>query len=237
MDEYIVISDLHLGSDVCRADNILEFLYYLETENLILNGDIFDNMDFRRLNKSHWHILKKLRQISKNTNLIWISGNHDFECEPIAHLIGAEWKLDYLIQQDQRKIYLTHGDRFDKIISKRPLLTRLADNVYRIVQLYDRFLHNDYYFSRWLKQNSKTLIKSTKNTIKSAIIYCSKNKYSAIILGHLHKAEHLTLLDTGLEYINSGCWTEKECHYVAINNGDIHLKKFTPTEVPQRDKV
>jgi UDP-2,3-diacylglucosamine pyrophosphatase LpxH len=49
MDEYTIISDLHLGSDVCRADNILEFLYYLETENLILNGDIFDNMDFRRL--------------------------------------------------------------------------------------------------------------------------------------------------------------------------------------------
>jgi UDP-2,3-diacylglucosamine pyrophosphatase LpxH len=236
MDEYTIISDLHLGSNVCQAEKILEFLYYINTETLILNGDVFDCGDINRLNKKHWAVVKKLRQISKNTNLIWISGNHDFKCENIAYLIGANFKSFYLINKD-RKIYVTHGDKFDKIISKRPLLTRFADNIYRIVQLYDKFLDNDYYFSRWLKQNSKTLIKSTKNTIKSAMIYCSKNKYEAIVLGHLHKAEHLTLLDSGLEYVNSGSWTEKECHFITINQGYIDLKKFMPIKVPERNKI
>ena len=228
MDEYIIISDLHLGSDVCRANNILEFLYYLETENLILNGDIFDNMDFRRLEKSHWHILKKLRQISKNTNLIWISGNHDFECEPIAHLIGAEWKLDHLIQQDTKQIYVTHGDRFDKIITKRPILTKFADNIYRFIQLFDKRMDNNYYYSGMIKRHSKTLTRITDKTISNSIVFAQKNKYDAIIIGHLHKPACMTNLEHMVEYVNTGSWTEENCTYATINNGLINLKTFTP---------
>lgn len=227
MDEYTIISDLHLGSNVCRADNILEFLYYLETETLILNGDIFDNMDFRRLKKTHWHILKKLRQISKNTKIIWISGNHDYQCEPIAHLIGADFVLDYLIQAD-RMIYITHGDRFDKIITKRPLLTKLADNIYRFIQLFDKRMDNNYYYSGMIKRHSKTLTRVTDNTVSNAIKYANKNKYDAIIIGHLHKSALLTTLENMVEYGNSGCWTEENCTYITINNGLINIQSFNP---------
>ena len=228
MDEYTIISDLHLGSDVCRADNVLEFLYYLETENLILNGDIFDNMDFRRLKKSHWHILKKLRQISKNTRIIWISGNHDCECEPIAHLIGAEWKLYHLIQQDRKQIYVAHGDRFDKIITRRPLLTKIADNIYRFVQFFDKRMDNNYYYSGMIKRHSKTLTRVTDNTVSNAIKFASKNKYDSIIIGHLHKPALLQKLEDMVEYANSGCWTEENCHYLTINKGLINLIRFNP---------
>ena len=226
MDEYTIISDLHLGSDVCRADNILEFLYYLETENLILNGDIFDCGDIRRLKKTHWAVVKKIRNLSKKINVIWISGNHDFNCGNIANLLGAEFKPDHLIIKNNKKIYITHGDKFDKIISRRPLLTKFADNLYRLIQLYDKYQDNDYYYSRLIKSKSKTLTKSTKNTIKTAVAYCKKHSYNSIIIGHIHKAEHLTLFDQGIEYINSGCWTEQDCSYVTINDDKIKLKKY-----------
>lgn len=228
MDEYTIISDLHLGSDVCRADNILEFLYYLETENLILNGDIFDNMDFRRLKKSHWNILKKLRQISKTTRLIWLRGNHDYDCEPIAHLIGAEWKLDYLIHQDQRKIYVAHGDRFDKIIHKRPFLTKFADIIYRFVQSFDKRMDNNYYYSGMIKEKSKTLTRITDKTVSNSILFANKNSYDAIIIGHLHKPARITTLEHMVDYINVGSWTEQNCTYATINRGYIDLKSFTP---------
>jgi UDP-2,3-diacylglucosamine pyrophosphatase LpxH len=226
MDEYTIISDLHLGSDVCRADNILEFLYYLETENLILNGDIFDNMDFRRLKKCHWHILKKLRQISKHTNIIWISGNHDFQCEPIAHLIGAEWKLYHIIKQNDKTIYVTHGDIFDKIITKRPILTKFADNIYRFIQLFDKRMDNNYYYSGMLKRHSKTLTRITDNTVSTAIKFANKNKYDSIIIGHLHKPSIINSLENMSEYVNSGSWTEENCTYLTINNSNINLKTF-----------
>jgi len=229
MNDYVIISDLHLGSKVSRTDNILEFLYYVNTSNLILNGDIFDNMDFGRLKKSHWNILKKLRQISKNTNLIWISGNHDFQCEPIAHLIGASFCFEYLIDDyHDKSIIVTHGDRFDKIITQRPILTRLADNIYRLIQLFDKRMDNNYYYSGMIKRHSKTLTRSTKNTIDRCISYAHKKKYDSIIIGHLHKKEHLTNTDKGVEYVNCGCWTESICSYVTINHGNILVKDFIP---------
>ena len=227
MNEYTVISDLHLGSNVCRADYILEFLYYLDTEKLILNGDIFDNMDFRRLKKSHWQVLKKLRQISKHTKIIWISGNHDYQCEPIAHLIGAKFALDYVIQAD-RKIYITHGDRFDKIITKRPILTKFADNIYRLIQLFDRRMDNNYYYSGMIKRHSKTLTRVTGNTVANTIKFAKKNNYDSIIIGLLHKPALLTTLEDMVEYGNSGCWTEENCSYITIDKGCINLKSFIP---------
>jgi UDP-2,3-diacylglucosamine pyrophosphatase LpxH len=228
MDEYTIISDLHLGSSVSQSEKILEFLYYLDTKTLVLNGDIFDCGNINRLNKKHWNIVKKLRQMSKTTEIIWISGNHDFKCENIAHLLGAEFKANYFIKSRSKKIYLTHGDKFDKIISTRPLLTKFADNVYRIIQTFDKYRDNDYYYSRLVKMKSKTLTKSTKDTIKNCIEYCLKHNYNSIIIGHTHRAEYLTFFEYGLEYVNSGCWTDKKCHYVSINNGNINLKVFQP---------
>jgi len=229
MDEYTIISDIHLGSDVCRADNVLEFLCCLETENLILNGDIFDNMDFRRLKKSHWQILKKLRQIAKETNVIWLYGNHDKDCEPISHLIGAHFLREYIIDDYHDKlIYVTHGDKFDIIIASRPILTRLADNVYRLIQSLDKWLDNDFKYSKTVKNKSKTLTKIIGNTINRAIKFANNHKYDSIIIGHLHKPCYLTTLEDMVEYANSGCWTEDDCHYIKVNQGLITVNKFIP---------
>src|SRR4051812_22327466 len=50
----IVISDLHLGSDNCEAKAAAAFLQEVldgrpTTRRLIINGDVFDSIDFRRL--------------------------------------------------------------------------------------------------------------------------------------------------------------------------------------------
>lgn len=237
-NEYTIISDLHLGTNVCRADNILEFLYYLETENLILNGDILDNLDFRRLNKEHWMVIKKLRQISKHTNVVWISGNHDYQSEGVAAMIGASFVFEYTIDDYHDKtIYITHGDIFDTIITKRPLLTKFADNIYRIIQLFDKRIDNNYYYSGMIKRHSKTLTRVTDNTISNAINFASKNKYDSIIIGHLHKPAILTTLENNVEYVNSGCWTEKHCTYVTINQGFVKLCTFIPgIKISTKDK-
>lgn len=224
MNEYVIISDLHLGSDVCRSDDILEFLHYLETDTLILNGDIFDNLNFERLKSSHWQIVKKLRKLTKQINLVWIRGNHDKDAEAIAHLIGAVFLSEYIIDEyNDRAILVIHGDQFDSYINKRPILSRLADYIYRKIQKFDKWRGNNYHYSEYIKSKSKTFLKSMYNTEQSALKYAKKNGFDGLIMGHLHRSIHIK---DHIEYANSGSWTQKECNYITVNQGQIKLEKF-----------
>ena len=77
----IILSDLHLGSKSCRANDIINFLENNECYNLILNGDIIDGWSLSRGSKwkdEHTKVLRKILKMSeKGTNVIWIRGNHD----------------------------------------------------------------------------------------------------------------------------------------------------------------
>src|SRR6185295_14206504 len=69
MLDAVVISDLHLGSDNCQAKAAAAFLQEVlegrpATRRLIINGDVFDSIDFRRLKKTHWKVLSQIRHLS-----------------------------------------------------------------------------------------------------------------------------------------------------------------------------
>lgn len=56
-----VISDVHLGTYGCHADELLTYLNSIAPKKLILNGDIVDIWQFskRYFPKSHLKIIKK----------------------------------------------------------------------------------------------------------------------------------------------------------------------------------
>src|SRR3972149_12010529 len=73
----IVVSDIHLGSDMSRAGELISVLDSWTFERLILLGDIFDDLNFKRLRRLHWDFLSYIRQISKRKEVVWVEGNHD----------------------------------------------------------------------------------------------------------------------------------------------------------------
>src|SRR5207247_1552095 len=63
----LILSDLHLGSDMSRADEARRMLRQRRFRRLILLGDIFSDLNFGRLTKQHWRFLSYLRKLdSKN---------------------------------------------------------------------------------------------------------------------------------------------------------------------------
>ena len=133
MNDAIIISDTHLGSTVCESKRLYQFLelVYTKTNKLIINGDFFDNLDFRRLNKNHWKILSLLRKMSKYIEIVWIRGNHDGDAEIISHLIGLDFKDEYSFASGDKNILCLHGDRFDDFIYKYPTTSKIADKIGR----------------------------------------------------------------------------------------------------------
>ena len=91
MLDAVLLSDLHLCADSCQVEQLQEFIEILpSTRRLILNGDVLENTEFR-LTKLHWRVLSQLRKLADQLELVWVRGNHDYDAESVAHLIGADF--------------------------------------------------------------------------------------------------------------------------------------------------
>jgi len=221
MLDAIIISDTHLGSDVCESKQLYAFLelVFSKTNRLIINGDFFDNLDFRRLKKNHWKILSLLRRMSKYVEIIWIRGNHDGDAETISHLIGIDFKNEYVFSSGNKNFLCLHGDQFDDFIYKYPNTTKIADFFYRAIQRFDkRFL------PQFIKQRSKIYLRCNEHMMQKSREYAINKTIDCVCLGHTHYP--IIDKDHIVWYANSGCWTEKNCTYLSVKDGEVKLETF-----------
>ncbi len=76
----LILSDVHLGSEVSRAREASELLAETNFRRLVLLGDIFSDLNFRRLTSDHWKFLSRIRKLSnpkRKVEVVWVEGNHD----------------------------------------------------------------------------------------------------------------------------------------------------------------
>src|SRR5260221_11848960 len=77
----IWISDIHLGTRHAQVHELLDFLRETECRHLYLVGDLIDGWQLK--SKWHWEdsynvlIQKLLRKGRKETQIVYITGNHD----------------------------------------------------------------------------------------------------------------------------------------------------------------
>jgi UDP-2,3-diacylglucosamine pyrophosphatase LpxH len=227
----VVISDLHLGSDNCQAKAAAAFLQdildgRLSTRRLIINGDVFDSIDFRRLKKTHWKVLSQIRHLSDKIQVVWIAGNHDGSADIVSHLLGVQVVEEFILRSGQQNILIIHGHQFDEFINDHPILTCLADAIYWLLQKIDR----THYVARLAKTRSKTFIRCAAKIKDGARRRATELDCSAAICGHTHHAESLT--DHAVAYHNSGCWTENPPTYLTVRAGKIESHTYVTAEVP-----
>jgi UDP-2,3-diacylglucosamine pyrophosphatase LpxH len=219
----IIISDLHLGSDNCQAKLLVEFLEKIHdkeivTDRLILNGDVFQNFD-SRLHKWNWKVLSSIRRISDEVETIWVRGNHDSYGPAlfIAHLIGAEYCEEYIFESGDKKILCIHGDIFDNFIVAHPIITKIADYFYWMLQKID----SSFYLAKMAKHKSKIFLRCVERVKELALKYKQKKGCDYICVGHTHVAEE------GDKYYNSGTWTELPPTYLTVDDGKIKLRLWS----------
>lgn len=221
--ENVLISDIHLGSDVCQAEDLCKFLKSLDpdkTKRLLIVGDIFDSIDLRRLKKRHWHVLSHIRRLADKIEIIWLAGNHDGPADIVSHFLGVEVCEEYVLTSGEKKYLVLHGHKFDKFIQKRPWLSHFADWCYHWLQKLDK----SHYIARMAKGNSKHYLRCAEAIKNSAISEAAELKCDGVVCGHTHHAE-LTV-HRGVIYCNTGCWTERQPTYLVIENGKPSLERI-----------
>ena len=235
----IWISDIHLGTRGCKADFLLDFLRYTESDNLYLVGDIVDGW---RLRKSwYWPqghndvVQKLLRKARKGTEVLYIPGNHD------------EWLRDYCETQmggvtlvrealhvtaDGRRLLVLHGDAFDGVVRYARWLAFLGDSAYtlaihlnHVFNLIRRRLGYPYWsLSAWLKFKVKNAVQFIGEFGHALAEEAARRGVDGVVCGHIHHAEMREI--DGVLYCNDGDWVESCTALVEHFDGRLEILRW-----------
>ncbi|HCC93346.1 MAG TPA: UDP-2,3-diacylglucosamine hydrolase, partial [Flavobacteriaceae bacterium] len=78
--DVVIISDVHLGTFGCKAQELLAYLQSINPKKIILNGDIVDIWNFKKsyFPETHLQIISYLLNLSEQgIPIVYITGNHD----------------------------------------------------------------------------------------------------------------------------------------------------------------
>ncbi|MQP51263.1 MULTISPECIES: UDP-2,3-diacylglucosamine diphosphatase [unclassified Flavobacterium] len=221
--EVAVISDVHLGTYGCHAKELLEYLSSIKPKTLILNGDIIDIWQFRKsyFPSQHLEVIKKIISLStKGTKIYYITGNHDEFLRKFTDLhMGNISLIDKLVLElDDKKAWIFHGDVFDTSITHAKWLAKLGGWGYDILILINRFVNwvlskfnkEPYSLSKKIKNNVKSAVKFITNFENVCVDIAIENKFDYVICGHIHepKIEFMENEKGDTMYLNSGDWIE-----------------------------
>ena len=231
MHDAVLLSDLHLGAESCQVELLQEFIDSLPpTEKFILIGDVLEDTEYR-LTKQHWRVLSQLRKLADQLELIWVRGNHDYDAQSVAHLIGATFVPEYEFESGGRHILCVHGDAWDCFLTDHPVITNVADWFYLRMQRWSRRLANR------AKRSSKTFLRCVDRVRTEAMEYGKAKRADVVVCGHTHYAEAAQEpISSECAYYNTGCWTDHHCHYLTVDDGycrlvEVNAEAILPAEV------
>lgn len=211
----MIISDIHLGSEVCRSHELLKLLKSYSFKRLILNGDVFDDLNFKRLRGDDWDFLNYIRRLSnpkRHCEVVWVAGNHDGVAEILSHLLGVEVFEEYSWEFGDQNYLAIHGHQFDTFLTENVVVSNVASYVYLLLQRMDSSQQR---MSRWVKRTSKSWLSISEKIADDAIEHARGKGAQHVFCGHTHLS--LKRESRGVTYYNSGCWTDKPSQYITID--------------------
>lgn len=218
----VFLSDLHLGTMDCKADECRRFLKHIRAERIVLVGDIVDAWALAR--GSRWRrrhtrfvrtVLKKMER--EDVEVLYLRGNHDDVLERFLpfHLGKLRMMREYVHRAADGRNYLcVHGDGFDAISTNHRWLAVLGSLGYDVLLMVNR-LYNKY--RSWRGREYYSVSRAIKEKVKSAVNFignyeeqlqklATARQCDGIIAGHVH--HHADSVIGQIRYLNCGDWVE-----------------------------
>lgn len=232
----IWISDIHLGTRGCKADFLLDFLRWNESETLYLVGDIIDGWRLRRSwywTQSHNDVVQKiLRKARKGTQVAYIPGNHDEWLREYTDLEmgGIKMMSEALhVTADGKRLLVIHGDAYDGVVKYARWLALLGDWAYNLMLWFNTHFNR---VRRRLGYPYWSLSAYLKGKVKNAVVYIGnfadavtdearRRGVDGVVCGHIHAAEMRQVQD--VLYCNDGDWVESCTALVEHWNGRLEI--------------
>jgi len=230
------ISDVHLCTRDCQAEQLYDFLGSIRCDYLYLVGDI---IDVEALRKRWWWpaqynevVHKLLKRARKGAKVVFIPGNHDvFFRDFIGYQFGDIEIRDRAIHTtaDGRRFLVIHGDQFDALVMYHGWVSHLGSWAYGYLTLVNRVVNR---LRRWFGLPYWSMSGAIKRKVKHAVRFINKFEVllvqeakrigvDGVICGHVHQPAMHDL--GGLRYCNSGDWIENCTAVVEHENGELEI--------------
>lgn len=219
-----VISDLHLGTFGCHAEELVNYLRSVSPHLLILNGDIVDGWQFskRYFPDAHLQVIREIFNLQANgTRIVYITGNHDEFLRKYSDLQIGNFQLTdkLVIEIDGKLTWIFHGDVFDNTTKgSAKILAKLGGHGYDMLILLNRAINfslkkmgrEKISFSKKVKNSVKKAVSYINNFEETAAILAIEKNYDYVICGHIHQPQQKKIVTKNGEvtYLNSGDWVE-----------------------------
>ncbi|KAB1063718.1 UDP-2,3-diacylglucosamine diphosphatase [Salibacter halophilus] len=257
--DLIVLSDLHLGTYGCRAQELLQYMKSVKPKRVILNGDIIDIWQFKKsyFPKTHMKVVKQLMSwIADGVQVDYITGNHDEMLRKFNGFELGSFKIcnKVMLNLPDGKAWIFHGDVFDVTMKYSKWLAKLGAVGYDTLIMINIFVN---WCLKKLGKGRISLSKKIKNSVKGAIKFIDDfeqtaadiaidNNYEYVICGHIHQPQKRVIENEkgAVNYLNSGDWIENlsalEYHentWKLVNHEELFQKLPKIKPDPEEDLI
>ena len=236
----VFISDVHLGFRGCQAGYLLDFLNHLDTEQLVLVGDIVDLWSLKRSMYwpvAHQDVLRAILRIARcGTRVVYVPGNHDEGFRELCggEIAGIEIRRDFIHEAADGKRYLVvHGDDFDGAVKFSGALKHFGERMYDVLlwagrgiqAVRRRFGFGYWSLASWIKHQVPDARRYIERFEHAAAHAAVRHGLDGIICGHNHRPEIRSV--DGIRYCNDGDWVEHCSALTEDRNGRLALIRWT----------
>lgn len=227
-----VLSDCHLGTYGCRAEELLSYLQSIEPARLILNGDIIDAWQFKKkyFPASHWEVIERILEMANTGTIVYyLTGNHD---EILRRFDALDLGNIRLRSQLELRLYnksywFFHGDVFDASVLISPFLAHVGGKGYDMLIRLNAWINQwrvsfgmqKISFAHRVKRSVKHAVKFISDFEKQAIRMGIKRGVDVVVCGHIHQPciQRVSFDQGEIVYMNSGDWIENMTALESVN--------------------
>ena len=232
----VFVSDVHLGTAGCHAEEFLEFLGLFQCENLYLVGDVVDVwVAFKsgKWKQTHTNVIRRILGMSKRgCQIYYTPGNHDAF---LRKMNGADLGNIFIddvffhTTADGRKLYVVHGDLFDKTLSLK-WISWTCTWIYEAVTVFNAWLNTrrsrkgrrPLSLHSAMKKRMKKAVTSLTSYEDQLSLQAALEDCDGVVCGHIHRPAIKTVGD-GILYVNTGDWVENCTAVVEHFDGRLEL--------------
>jgi len=249
----LFLSDIHLGSRACRAEQLLSFIKEYDPEYIFLIGDI---VDFWAMSRSvYWPashntvVQKILKKARHHVNVFLIPGNHD---EALREYVDSSFGDINVVREhihiaaDGKRYILLHGDEYDQVTTCHRWVSILGDVSYTVLVHLNRILSlirrklgvsGHWSLADYAKRNVLRAVSFISDFENAVVRNVKRRGLDGVICGHIHTPV-IKQID-GITYINCGDWVDSCTAIVEHMDGDMQLVRWTsaPTSVVHIDNL